>query len=75
MRHVSETEAIGALAENLSKTLPEKEYSANLSRALMYICNELERIGRDVNLLHSKIQPFLKEKSDDADLTRRTTRK
>jgi hypothetical protein len=65
---VSLYDARSALEENL-RLLPPDKYrpAANTNKALLGICDALERLKEDVGLLHNKLQPILKELSDDQD--------
>jgi hypothetical protein len=66
---------MNALQENLDLLDPVKHKSArNMTFALIYICEGIERLSRDVALLHSKLQPILKEIADDQEFVRKTTR-
>ena len=64
---VSLFDARMALEENVlqhinSKTMPILK---NQNVALIGICDCLERMSRDLDMLHSKLQPILKSLSDD----------
>jgi hypothetical protein len=55
-----------ALRENARLFVPDKYQAArNTNIALQGICDVLERLRDDVALLHNKLQPILKELSDD----------
>jgi hypothetical protein len=57
-----------ALREN-ARLFASGKYPAakNTNTALQGICEALERLRDDVALLHNKLQPILKELSDDQD--------
>lgn len=46
----------------------------NTNAALLHMCDALQKIQRDVEFLHNKLQPILKELSDDQDDAHRLTR-
>ena len=46
----------------------------NLNVALLHICDALDRTRRDVELLHNKLQPIIKELSGEKEDVRRLTR-
>jgi hypothetical protein len=52
-----------ALEENVRKHFKRETHPIlwNQNVALLGICDCLERLERDVNLLHAKLQPILKE--------------
>jgi hypothetical protein len=57
-----------ALRENARLFASDKNQAAkNTNTALLGICDALERLKDDVALLHNKLQPILKELSDDQD--------
>jgi hypothetical protein len=65
-RHVSLADARQALQGNQALLDPEtNKISHNHNIALLGICAELERISKDVERLHAKIQPILRYLSED----------
>jgi len=70
------SEAARRLEENLSLLNPATHRTArNLSFALLAICRELDRMGRDVERNTSMLSATLKELSDDHEFARETVRK
>lgn len=75
--HVSIHEASRALQENVREHLRQDTHPIlrNQNIALLGICHSLEKLTRDVEILHSKLQPILKSIIDDQhtvqDMTRR----
>jgi hypothetical protein len=68
--------ATQALQENLSLLDPVKHKAArNMNLALLHICEGMERLSGDLNLLHEKLQPILKQIADDQEDVRKMTRK
>jgi hypothetical protein len=73
--HISAIQAMNALQENLGLLDPVKHKSArNMTFALIYICDGIESLSRDVGLLHSKLQPILREIADDQESVHKMTR-
>ena len=69
-------EASRRLEESLRLLDPATQKIAHhLSFALLAICRELDRIGRDVERNSQALSAVLKEKADDNDAVRRTVRK
>jgi hypothetical protein len=67
---------MNALQENLGLLDPVKHKSArNMTFALIYICEGIESLSRDVGFLHNKLQPILKEIADDQEFVHKMTRK
>jgi hypothetical protein len=56
-----------ALEDNLRKHLTSDKHPIlwNQNAALMGICDSLERLEKDMELLHRKLQPILKELVED----------
>jgi hypothetical protein len=56
-----------ALTQNLQKHLNKDKHPIlwNQNAALLAICDCLEKLERDVHLLHAKLQPLLKEVIED----------
>ncbi len=65
--HVSLIEAKRALQDNALKHLTPKSAPAlhNLNIALLGICHSLDRLTLDLEFLHAKLQPVLKEIIED----------
>jgi hypothetical protein len=60
------SEARRALQSNATLINSEKHKVAwNTNSALLNMCDALDRLERDVALLHSKLQPILKELIED----------
>jgi hypothetical protein len=64
------------LTENVRKHLAKDKHPIlwNQNAALLQICDSLERLERDVHLLHAKLQPLLKEVIEDQHAWQRKTR-
>ncbi len=75
--HISIYEATRALQENVRDHLKQDTHPIlrNQNIALLGICHSLERLARDVEILHSKIQPVLKEIINDQHTTQDLTRR
>ena len=66
--HVSLHQARKALEENRRLLDPEKHIVArNTNEALLHLLQGLERIQDDLSRLHNRLDPILKEISDDYD--------
>lgn len=66
LRDIPAWRAKEALIENAESFDPEKHKGLyNITLALLHIVDSLDRVRSDVALLHNKLQPVLKQISDE----------